>query len=65
MEGKDKMKKGNEIRQNAEDRGLVIEWLETAIEKLKEGDEETATRAVEWAYRRLVGKKMDELEVRK
>ena len=53
MEGKDKMKKGNEIRQNAKDRGLVIEWLETAIEKLKEGDEKTATRAVEWAYRRL------------
>jgi len=55
MEGKDKMKKGNEIRQNAKDRGLVIEWLETAIEKLKEGDEKTATRAVEWAYRRLKG----------
>ena len=44
--------------------GLVIEWLETAIEKLKEGDKETATRAVEWAYRRLK-KEMNELEVRK
>jgi len=41
-----------------EEHGLVIEWLERAIEKLKEGDEETAKRAVEWAYRRLVGKEV-------
>ena len=57
MEGQNKMKRGNEMRKD-QGHGLVIEWLETAIEKLKEGNEETAKRAVEWAYRRLVGKEV-------